>query len=324
MNTAIAVLSYLSQNQDTYVSGQILATELGVSRSAIWKAIEALRDEGHLIDAVTNRGYALKRREDLFSREKLERLLPGVVLHLFDTIDSTNRYARQLASDGCTSPTLVLASSQSGGRGRLGRQFASPKGGIYLSLVLHPTSSFQEASLITSAAAVSAASAIEQVCSIKCGIKWVNDLFLDGKKVGGILTEGVMDVERGRFSSVVVGIGINFATPQQAYPPALRPIVKSLYEGPDRIPEGIDASTLVATLVRLLIGYSNALGERLFLEEYRRRSIVLGKEIVILQQKKERRAKALSIDENAHLVVVDSEGNEEVLASGEISIHLDA
>lgn len=323
MNTSLAVLSYLSRNHDQYISGQKLASEFGVSRSAIWKAIENLRDEGHLIDAVTNRGYSLIQQESLFDKGKLSSLLPHVPIHLFDTIDSTNRYAKQLASEGCVTPSLVLAHSQSGGRGRLGRDFSSPKGGIYLSLILAPPSSVLLASLITSAAAVATARAIEEVCSISCGIKWVNDLFLGGRKVGGILTEGVLDVERGLLSSMVVGIGINFSTPLQAYPPALRPIVTSLYKKSSLVPQDVDASSLVAHLVNTLISYSNALSDRAFLPEYRSRSIVLGKEILILAQKREHKALALAIDEDAHLVVRTEEGKEEVLSSGEISISLD-
>ncbi len=323
MNTSLAVLSYLSRHHDQYISGQKLASEFGVSRSAIWKAIENLRDEGHLIDAVTNRGYCLLQQESLLDKEKLSSLLPSIPIHLFDTIDSTNRYAKQLASEGCVAPSLVLAHSQSGGRGRLGRDFSSPKGGIYLSLILDPPSSVPLASLITSAASVATALAIEEVCGISCGIKWVNDLFLNGRKVGGILTEGVLDVESGKLSSMVVGIGINFSTPRQAYPPALRPIVTSLYAKSSLVPEEVDASTVVARLVNRLVGYSQALSLRTFLPEYRARSIVLGKEIIILAQKKERKALALAIDENAHLVVRTDEGNEEVLSSGEISISLD-
>ncbi|MDY0288323.1 MAG: biotin--[acetyl-CoA-carboxylase] ligase [Sphaerochaeta sp.] len=324
MNTSLAVLSFLSRHQDAYVSGQRLASEFGVSRSAIWKAIENLRDEGHLIDAVTNRGYCLMQQELLFDKEKLSSLLPSMPIHLFDTIDSTNRYAKQLASEGCALPSLVLAHSQSGGRGRLGREFSSPKGGIYLSLVLAPPSSVLLASLITSAAAVATALAIEEVCTITCGIKWVNDLFLDGRKVGGILTEGVMNMEDGKLSSVVVGIGINFSTPLQAYPPALRPIVTSLYPKSSLVPKEVDASSLVASLVTILVGYSTTLAERSFLPEYRSRSIVLGKQILIRAQKKERKALALSIDEDAHLVVRTEGGDVEVLSSGEISIGLDA
>ncbi|HKL59054.1 MAG TPA: biotin--[acetyl-CoA-carboxylase] ligase [Sphaerochaeta sp.] len=324
MNTSLAVLSYLSRHQDSYVSGQKLASEFGVSRSAIWKAIESLRDEGHLIDAVTNRGYCLIQQESLFDKDKLSSLLPSIPIHLFDTIDSTNRYAKQLASEGCVTPSLVLAHSQSGGRGRLGREFSSPKGGIYLSIILAPPATVSLASLITSAAAVASARAIEEVCSISCGIKWVNDLFLDGRKVGGILTEGVLNVESGTLSSVVVGIGINFSTPQLAYPASLRPIVTSLYETSSLIPEDVDASTLVATLVTTLIGYSAALSDRSFLPEYRSRSIVLGKSIVILSQKKQRKALAIAIDDDAHLVVHAEDGSQEILSSGEISIGLDA
>lgn len=323
MNTSLAVLSYLSSHTHEYSSGEHLATQFGVSRSAIWKAIETLRDEGHLIDAVTNRGYRLILQESLFTPEKLSELFSPMPIHLFDTIDSTNRYAKALASEGCPVPSLVIAHSQSGGRGRLGREFSSPKGGIYLSLILQPPPSVGLASLITSAAAVAAARAIAEVCSLECGIKWVNDLFLGNRKVGGILTEGVLNVESGLLTSIVVGIGINFSTAHQAYPPALQAIVTSLYDGSDKVPQEVDASFLVERIVTGLLKFSTDLTERSFLDEYRKRSLVLGKSILVHQQKRVRKAQALAIDDEAHLVVKFDDGEEAVLSSGEISISLD-
>lgn len=320
MNTASTILAYLGEHPDTYVSGQTLADELKISRSAVWKAIEHLRDEGHLIDAITNKGYCLMRTSELLDKKKLELLLPFLPIHLFDTLDSTNSYAKQLGNEA---PALVLASSQSGGRGRLGRTFVSPKGGIYLSLALHPTCKMEDAPLITSAASVAVAEAIEEVCSLSCGIKWVNDLFLGNKKVCGILTEGVLDVETGSLSSLVVGIGINFATAQKAFESSVRNLVTSLYDGQENIPDHVDASVLVSSVVKKLLAYHETLSDHSFLPEYRRRSIVVGKQVMVIQQRKQEQALVLGIDDQAHLQVRFKDGREETLFSGEISIRLE-
>jgi BirA family biotin operon repressor/biotin-[acetyl-CoA-carboxylase] ligase len=322
MNTAQKVLAYLHGHTDTYVSGQLLAENLSVSRSAVWKAIEHLRDEGHVIDAVTNRGYRLVSASDFLDRERLGALLPDLDLRLFDTIDSTNRFAKQLAAEGASHGTLVVSSAQSQGRGRLGRSFSSPKGGLYQSMVLRPRCKTEDALLITSAAAVAVARAVEEVCGIGLQVKWVNDLFLGGRKVCGILTEGVIDVESGSLSSLVVGIGVNVSTPSEAFDPSLRHLVASLYDGPATVPPSFDANLLSATIAKQLLRSCDLLPDRSFLDEYRRRSLVLGNRITVLRQGRGRPALAVGIDDDARLVVRYPDGSEEVLGSGEISIRL--
>jgi BirA family biotin operon repressor/biotin-[acetyl-CoA-carboxylase] ligase len=323
MSTAQDVLSFLHRFEDTYVSGELLAQNLSVSRSAIWKAIELLRDEGHSIDAVTNRGYRLVPSREVLGKTRLEDLLSGYSVHLFDTIDSTNRFAKQLAAEGSGHGTVVIASHQSQGRGRLGREFSSPKGGLYMSIILRPKCKTEDALLITSAASVAVARAVEKVCNLELGIKWVNDLFYKGKKVCGILTEGVIDFEAGSLSSLVVGIGLNYSTPSSAFDPVLQSIVTSLYDGPSRIPEGLDANVLVAEIVRQLLSLSDTLVDHEFLQEYRKRSIVLNTMVSVVRQKKSKIALALEIDDNAHLVVEYADGCKESLGTGEISIRLD-
>jgi BirA family biotin operon repressor/biotin-[acetyl-CoA-carboxylase] ligase len=323
MNTAQEVLSYLHRSEDTYVSGQLLAEKLEVSRSAIWKAIETLRDEGHSIDAITNKGYRLLPSCEVLQKTRLEALLPRSAVHLFDTIDSTNRYAKQLAAEGASHGTVVVSLSQSQGRGRLGREFSSPKGGVYLSVILRPRCKTEEALLVTSAASVAVARAVQEVCSLDLGIKWVNDLFYAGKKVCGILTEGVIDFEAGSLSSLVVGIGLNYSTPTQSFDPTIQAIVTSLYDGSAKVPDTVDANVLVAKIVEKLLLLSDALPDHSFLQEYRERSIVLGKTLSVVQQKKTRTAKALDIDSQAHLVVEFENGEISTLGTGEISIRLD-
>lgn len=221
----------------------------GVSRTAVWKAMETLRNQGHVIEGIPNRGgYRLLTSTLLYSKERLQSLLPSWELHLFDSIDSTNRYAKSLKSK----KALVLACHQSeGGRGgRLSRSFYSPQGGLYLSLLFPAVFPLSDASLITSAAAVAVSEAIEEMCGKYCQIKWVNDLFYQNRKVCGILTEGVLGgVESGRLTAVVVGIGLNLFTKREAFEDSLKTIATSLYDGEDSLPSGFSVDALVARIV---------------------------------------------------------------------------
>ncbi len=323
MNHTQTLLHILSNHRDTSISGQALADEMGVSRTAVWKAIETLRNQGHVIEGISNRGYRLLTSSLLYTKERLQELLPSWDLHLFDSIDSTNRYAKGLAGGKEVQKALVLACHQSEGRGRLSRSFYSPQGGVYLSLLLPATFLLRDASLITSAAAVAVSEAIEEVCGLYCQIKWVNDLFLRSKKVCGILTEGVLSVESGRLGAVVVGIGLNLFTKQEAFQESLKSIATSLYDGVENLPPDLSVDLLVAKIVEKTEESLLTLSTRSFLTAYRDRSLVLGHTVTVLSNSRTYRATAIAIDDDARLVVVDETGQEKHLSSGEISIHLE-
>ncbi|MGE4454032.1 MAG: biotin--[acetyl-CoA-carboxylase] ligase [Sphaerochaeta sp.] len=323
MNHAQTLLHILSNHRDTFLSGQSLADEMGVSRTAVWKAIETLRNQGHVIEGIPNRGYILLTSNLLYTKERLQEMLPSWDLHLFDSIDSTNRYAKGLAGGGEAHKALVLACHQSEGRGRLSRSFYSPQGGVYLSLLFPATFSLSDASLITSATAVAVSEAIEEVCGLYCRIKWVNDLFYQSKKVCGILTEGVLTVESGRLGAVVVGIGLNLFTKQEAFQDSLKSIATSLYDGADSLPPNFSVDLLIARIVEKTEESLHTLADRSFLGAYRSRSLVLGRTVEVLSASGAYRATAIAIDDDAQLVVVDETGQEKHLSSGEISIHLE-
>lgn len=323
MTSEQTVLHLLEQNRERYLSGQELANTLHITRSAVWKAVESLRDQGHVIEGISRRGYRLLTATTDLQKERLAGLLPSFEVHLFDSLDSTNRYAKVLASEHPEKPSLVVATYQSGGRGRLGRSFFSPKGGLYLSVLLPKAFELESAQLITSAASVAALKAIEEVGGMRCQIKWVNDLYLEGRKVCGILTEGVLGVESGRLSAVVVGIGINFCIPQAAFPLELQGTATSLFDGPSSIPASFDANLLVASLVENLHALVSKLPDRSFLSVYRERSLLLGLKVTVHQDRQAFSATAMSIDDDAHLVVQDDQGRQSVLSSAEISIRLE-
>ncbi|MGH0052319.1 MAG: biotin--[acetyl-CoA-carboxylase] ligase [Sphaerochaetaceae bacterium] len=323
MNHAQTLLHILSDHRDIHQSGQQLADEMGVSRTAIWKAMETLRNQGHVIEGIPSRGYRLLTSTLLYSKEHLGALLPSWELHLFDSLDSTNRYAKALASKNQDTKALVLACHQSEGRGRLSRSFYSPQGGIYLSLLFPATFPLSESSLITSLTAVATSEAIEEVCGKACQIKWVNDLFYQNKKICGILTEGVLGVESGRLTSVVVGIGLNLFTKKEVFEGDLKTIATSLYDGQASLPSGFSVDDLVAAIVHKEEAYMATLRERSFLDAYRSRSLVLGREVQVLSSLQSYSAKAVAIDDDAHLVVEDTKGERKVLSSGELSIRLE-
>ena len=211
MSVKNKVLKLLEENRGSFLSGEKMADSLKVSRTAIWKAMRSLQNEGYSIDAVTNKGYMLHEDSNMLSKEGIELYLKsGAPLHFFHSTDSTNKRAAALALEGACSGTCVIAEHQSAGRGRLGRSFYSPeRQGIYLSVILKPDFDISKAVLITAAASVAVKRAIQTVCGACPQIKWVNDLYLDGKKICGILTEAITDFESGQITNIVVGIGIN-------------------------------------------------------------------------------------------------------------------
>ena len=199
MGTKEQLLRLLEDNRERHVSGAAMAKAIGVSRNAVWKAVKALRAEGYAIDAVTNRGYALSQENDLLSPQGIERFLPdshAFAVTVRKRVDSTNAEARRRALEGAAEGTVVVAEEQTAGKGRPGKTFFSPAAtGLYLSIVLRPTLAADRGQFITCAAAVACAQAIEQVTGAESLIKWVNDIYCDGRKVAGILTEGVVDME---------------------------------------------------------------------------------------------------------------------------------
>mgnify|MGYP003746758831 CR=1 FL=1 len=310
-----AVLHALAHGRDGYISGAELARALSISRAAVWKGVERLRDEGHLIEGKPKIGYRLISMTPLFDRERLQRALAGWDVQLFDTIDSTNRYAKSLESE----KAVVIALAQSAGRGRRGRSFYSPRGGLYLSLRFPLSFALEEAMLLTSMASVAVHRSLWEVAGVDCSIKWVNDLYLGGKKLCGILTEGVVGLESGQLSSVVVGIGINLFT---ALGEELERTAVSLYESEDAAFSSLDANDLVIKIVSHMSALISALPDRSYLEYYRAHSLLDGRDVVVHQAGGQFEAHVIGIDDDAHLVVEDREGTVHTLSSAEITIRL--
>jgi len=316
------VLRILREHPDAFVSGASLADRLQLSRTAVWKAIRQLKADGYEIEAVTNQGYRLLSGSDVLSAEGITRYLKHkeeIAPRVFPTLTSTNTVLKSLAAEDAPAGTAVLAAGQTAGRGRLGRSFWSPSAsGLYLSLLLRPDLAPADAPRLTSCAAVAAAEAVAELSGRETGIKWVNDVYMDGKKICGILTEAGMDLESGQVSYVVVGIGINLRTPVGGFPEEIRHVAGAAFDGlsvPDL------RNRLAARVLDKLADYgADPFSDQLF-EAYRKRSFAPGKRITILVPGKEPvQAEALYLNRDYSLQVRLDDGSEQKLASGEVSI----
>lgn len=317
------VLTLLRQAKEP-VSGQKIANELHISRTAVWKAVEALRLDGYEITSRPRRGYSLTGTPDRLSEEEICRQLGAhpwqdrvIVL---DSVDSTNSFAKQLAAGGAPEGTAVLARLQTGGRGRLGRSFSSPSDmGIYLSVILRPQAKPTELLHLTAAAAEAAAEAIEAQTGLKTGIKWVNDLTAGGKKLAGILTELSVELESGQTEYVVVGIGVNCCQRTEDFPSELREIATSVYEQTGRLP---DRNALAAEMIRSLSRLSESLltDKTQWMQRYAARCVTIGKQVRVISPQGTREAVALGIDSDGALQVEYPDGTRAWVNSGEVSV----
>jgi BirA family biotin operon repressor/biotin-[acetyl-CoA-carboxylase] ligase len=311
------ILSALVKHRDADLSGQVLAERLNVSRTAVWKAINALRRDGYEIKAVTNSGYRLIGEDDRITARgisaHLDASIEGTPVFVLPEVDSTNNEARRMAASGYSQTALIAADAQLAGKGRMGRPFYSHKGaGIYLSVLFHTQAQAADAVSVTVAASVAVVRAIEKLTGHKPLIKWVNDLFLDGKKIGGILTEAVSDLETGHIRTVVVGIGLNVR--QMPFPDDLEGIAGVLEL------EGVSRNRLIAQIANELLPMTENLSDRSYMQDYRARSLVLGKEVTYRQNSLVAAARVLDIDDAGGLVVVHEDGSTQVLHSGEITL----
>ena len=236
---------------------------------------------------------------------------------ILEETDSTNNYAKKLAQNGEPSGTIVIAKTQTAGKGRLGRSFCSPSGtGLYMSIILRLDYDLETVSLLTSCMSVAASNAIDRLYGTDMKIKWVNDLYLNGKKICGILTESAVN-SSGRSDFAVVGTGVNVKSVKKYFSQDLLATASSLEDETGKVfPIGQIGAEIAKELKKLLSGLENAE----FIGEYRRRSCIIGCDVIISKQGREPIAKAVGIDDRAGLIVEYSDGSRETLTSGEARI----
>lgn len=325
MTTKEKLLVLLEDSKGTFFSGEEIARTLQVSRAAVWKAVNALREDGYTIDAATNKGYRLSPDSDILSPQGIRRFLRpeyrDLDLTVLPTAPSTNALVREKANQGRPEGCVIVACEQTDGRGRYGRQFFSPGDtGVYLSLLLRPTAySPQQATCLTAAAAAAMCQAIEAVTGQQPGIKWVNDIFLRGKKVCGILTEAAVGLETGALDYMVLGAGVNLYPPVKGFPEEIQPIAGSVLER--SCPEA--KNRLVGEFLNRFWDFYSHPECRTYLEDYRARSLAIGRNVTVLSAGKAVSAYAYGIDDDFRLLVRYDSGKTEALSYGEIRIQLD-
>lgn len=236
---------------------------------------------------------------------------------LLEEIDSTNNYAKKLALNGEPAGTVIIADSQTSGKGRLGRSFFSPKGtSIYMSIILHPKIDPEKSVLITPAAAVAAARAIDKICGIDTKIKWVNDLYLNGKKICGILTESSLN-SMGKLNFAVIGIGVNVRSIKHLFPKELLDTASSIE---DETGLKISLEALAAQIIKELDIIMPSIYNGEFIDEYRKRMCIIGWDVEVEKSGVKSLAKAVGISDSGGLIVEYNNGSRETVTSGEASI----
>lgn len=315
------VLKILLSNK-SHVSGQNISKYLGVSRTAIWKAVSTLKKDGYNIESVNNKGYLLLNKNETLSRVEIEQCIntynyssPPKIIYL-NEVDSTNNYAKKV-SDSLNADFLVVSDMQTLGKGRLGRSWDSPSGSsIFMSLCIKPDIAIEKASIITLVMAVSLCEAIEEIYSIEPLIKWPNDIVFNSKKISGILTEMSSDMDGIKY--IISGVGINVNN--KDFPDNIKETASSLFLETGTL---MDRARLIASTVYHFYNNFN-----IFLktedmtdlkEKYEKHLANIGKEVKILDPKNKYTATALGIDESGALLV-NTDGKIKRIISGEVSV----
>lgn len=289
------LLSYLASG--SWVSGEEIASNLGVSRAAVWKQVQALRTKGYQIESSTNKGYRLGANQDVLDHELIRRGLEtdfvGKNLRYFREVRSTNKTAREIAAD-CVNGTVVLAEVQTKGRGRLSRSWHSPSGGIWMSLVLKPEIPLAQAYRINMAVSVAIARAMLRLYGIRAGIKWPNDILVNDRKLCGILTE--VSAETDRLEYAVVGVGINANVDVKDFAADWNATSLSIELGSQ-----VSRTKLIQTLLAEIEKAYKQMGSKDTYLEWREHSVTLGRRVRVTSSEGDIEGRAVHLSEDGAL-----------------------
>ena len=314
------VIKAILDSGENFMSGEQLSKKLGISRTAVWKHINALREEGYNIESVNKKGYRLAEKpDDILSSENIAYNLPTEfigkkVIHL-DTVGSTNDYAKEIGNK-VNGGTLIISEQQTKGKGRLGRSWKSKSGdGIWMSLIIKPKIEPYKAPFLTLVAGASVVKALSNL-GVEASIKWPNDIIVHNKKICGILTE--LSAEMERVNYVVIGIGINIKTID--FPDEIKEKATSLYKEGYKLSRVDIVRQFCIEFEKLYKGYILDGNKQDTLELCRKYSAIIGKQVYVIKNNKRELVKCIDINENGNLIVKEKNGEIQEIMSGEVSI----
>ena len=309
------------KDTDGYVSGQELCERFGVSRTAVWKAMNQLKKEGYEIESVQNKGYHLVKTPDILSKNELVSIRKtkwvGTEICYFDVTDSTNTQAKSLGEGDAPNGTLVVAGKQESGRGRRGRSFESPAGtGIFMTLLLRPEIEPQNASMLTLVSALAVAKGIEHMVDLPVQIKWPNDIVINGKKVCGILTE--MSAQMDYVNYIVIGIGINVGN--EEFPEEIKDVATSIYlESGKHVNRAMLIEKMWEEFEDYYELYEKTQDLSSLVKEYDSYLVNRGQKVRVLDSKEPYEGKAMGITDRGELIV-DTWEARRLVSAGEVSV----
>ncbi|WP_243112679.1 biotin--[acetyl-CoA-carboxylase] ligase [Caproiciproducens sp. NJN-50] len=319
MGTKEQILNRLRENGE-FVSGEELSEQLHISRTAVWKSIRSLREEGYEIESATNRGYRLESCPDRYSAAEigagLETEFLGRSVFCHDSVDSTNEEAKRQALAGAPNGSLFVAEQQTGGKGRLGRSWTSPTGtGLWFTVLLRPGILPLRVSVTTLLSGLAVARAVRSLSGCDAKIKWPNDIVIGSKKVCGILTEMTAEIDRIEFVAVGIGVNVN----NTAFPEAIRDKATSI-----RMESGKPLRR-VALLQEILIQFEtllkqNADSDPAFWEEYKRACVSIGRQVKFARRGAAVTGTAVDVSPRGELIVELPDGAKETVTAGEVSV----
>lgn len=315
------ILNLLRISRSGFLSGEELARKCGISRTMVWKHIKSLEHEGFGIEAVPSQGYRITSEPDILRKsdllQGLKTRIIGRELHLFPEVSSTNTLAMELASNASPEGTVVIAETQTGGKGRLGRKWISPKGNLYLSVILRPDIPMYKAPLITLMGAVAVASAIRATCEVQAAIKWPNDIYIAGKKISGLLTE--MSAEQDRIKHIVLGIGADVNMGLDALPAEVRAATTTLAAETGK---RVDRTLLLRRLFRELEHWYEAFlrNDAEVLGAWNALNMTIGNRVSVIGLDGTLEGRAQGIDSDGRLIISLDDGSLRQVAAGDVTI----
>ncbi len=318
------MLSFLKSHNTEYLSGQDLSDVLKISRVAVWKHIKKIRELGYKIESKQKLGYRLESSTDMLLpweiTSGLKTKVFGKRVYYFDSIDSTQNQAIKIASDETNNGTVIIAEKQTSGKGRLGRKWISPKGGIWFSIILHPKFDISVITLFPIASALALSNAIEKTLNIKSELKWPNDITIKGKKVAGMLVDA--SLESNKIENLILGVGINFNVD-------IRQIEKSLKDTPNfygvtslsEQNKTVKPILLIQSFLMELEQIYNLLNvgdTKKIIRDWTKKSSTIGQNIELNIEDTKIRGKAIKIDDDGALVISENKKNRRI-TSGDIT-----